>query len=275
MVLVIVSLIMFPLFRRDAVVRFWFVGGLLGLVPMCAAMPSSRLLFFSGIGAMGIIARFVASWVEQPAWLPVHRLWERSARALCIIFVVVYLVLSPLALQLLYVGLGISTRSLRQLVSTMPYEKHISQKTVVLVNPSTIFTGGAMISLVRAAYGYPAPARTWSLARDLPLTITRINERTIDIECEQGLLPVILNHVLRGPSHPMYVGQRITLSDMSVEVLALADDWQPARARFTFAVSLNDPSLLLLCWKDGKGFVSYSPPAVGESQILSSITPSS
>jgi hypothetical protein len=153
----------------------------------------------------------------------------------------------------------------------MPYEEHISQKTVVLINPSRIFTGGAMISLVRATYGYSVPARTWSLARNLPLTITRIDERTIDIECKQGLLPAILNHVLRGPSHPMYVGQRITLSSMSVEVLALADDWQPSRARFTFAVSLNDPSLLLLCWKDGKGFVSYSPPAVGESEILSSI----
>lgn len=269
-VLALIGLILYPLFRCDAVVRFWAVGILLGLVPACIAFPSNRLLFFSGIGAMGIIARFVASWVEQPAWLPVHRLWKRSARILCLIFVVVYLILSPLALQLLYVGLGSSTRSLHQLVSTMPYEKHISQKTVVLMNPSRIFTGGAMISLVRAAYGYSVPARTWSLARNLPLTITRIDERTIDIECEQGLLPAILNRILRGPSHPMHAGQRITLSDMSVEVLALADDWQPSRARFTFAVPLDDPSLLLLCWKDGKGFVLYNPPAVGESEILSS-----
>jgi hypothetical protein len=273
MVLVIVSLIMFPLFRRDAVVRFWFVGGLLGLVPMCAAMPSSRLLFFSGIGAMGIIARFLVSWVEQPVWLPARRFWKQSACVLCIIFVAVHLILSPLALQMLNVGLGILNHSIRHFVSTMPYDKDISQKTVVFVNPPIEPVVGAGISLVRAAHGYPVPARTRTLASgELPLTITRIDERTVDIEFKQGLLRTLPGHLLRGRSHPMHVGQRVELSGMSVEVLALADDYQPSRARFTFAVPLDDPSLLLLQWKGGK-FVPYTAPAVGEVEILSSIMP--
>jgi len=267
-VLAIIGLILSPLFRRDAVVRFWFVGLLLSLVPMCAVFPSSRLLFFSGIGAMGIIARFLVSWIEQPVWLPARQLWKRSARVLCLLFVVIHLILSPLTLQVLNIGLGIFNRSIHQFVSTMPYDEDIPQKTVVFVNPPIEPVVGAFISQVRAAKGYPVPARTWSLASgELPLTITRIDERTVDIECKRGLLQTIFGHLLRGSSHLMHVGQRIVLPGMSVEVLALVDNWQPSRARFTFAVPLDDPSLLLLQWEKGK-FVPYTPPTVGESEML-------
>jgi hypothetical protein len=115
--------------------------------------------------------------------------------------------------------------------------------------------------------------RRWLTYRHLPMTITRIDERTVDIEYKQGLLRTLPGHLLRGRSHPMHVSQRIELSGMSVEVLALADDYQPSRARFTFAVPLDDPSLLWLRWEDAKkGFVPYTPPAVDEAEILPSIT---
>ncbi len=267
-VLALIGFCMFPLFRRDAVIRFWVVGAFLGLVPMCAAFPSSRLLFFAGIGGMGIIARFLASWVEQPTWLPDRQAWKRSTRVLCLIFVVVHLMLAPLTLPLYTTVLGVGHYLMRQGAISAPYDEDIPQKTVVFVN-SPIEFEGAFISQVRLAHGYPAPARAWPLASGLlPLPIIRIDEHTVDIECKRGLLPPILNHVLRGSSHPMRVGQRIALSGMSVEVLALADDnWQPSRARFTFSVPLDDPSLLLLQWKKGK-LIPYTPPAVGESEML-------
>jgi hypothetical protein len=151
----------------------------------------------------------------------------------------------------------------------MPYDKDISHKTVVLINPPANTILGAFFSLVRSVHGYPAPARTWSLASGVrPLTITRVNDRTIDIEYAQGLLLPIIRDVLRGKSRPMYVGQKIVLSRMSVEVLEVVDDWHPSRARFTFNVPLNDPSLVLLRWEEEKRFIPYTPPAVGESELL-------
>ncbi len=273
-VLALIGFILYPLFKRDAVVRFWLVGTVLGLVPICAVAPSHRLLFFAGIGAMGTIAKFLASWFEQPDWLPIHRFWAGSARVWCILVVLVYLILSPLVLQVFHDGLGNFDGSVLRVISTMPYDEDISQKTVVLVNPPIAPVVGAFISTARAVHGYPVPARTWSLAPGLrPLTITRIDEHSVDIECEKGLLLPILGDALRGKSHPMHVGQQIVLFGMSVEVLALLDDWQPSRARFTFTVPLDDPSLVLLRWEEGKDFIPYTPPAVGESESLRGVPP--
>lgn len=64
-VLILISLILIPLFKKDAVVRFWTTGMLLSIIPVCATFPSSRLLFFAGIGASGIIAQFLASWFDS------------------------------------------------------------------------------------------------------------------------------------------------------------------------------------------------------------------
>lgn len=266
--LIIMLIILWPLFRRDTVARFWGLGMLLGLVPSCIVFPSSRLLFFSTIGAMGIIAQFLASWLEHTAD---HQFRTRPARLLCTAFVMIHLLMSPIIAQLIHAGLGSLNRISHAIISAMPYDDDISPKTVVVVNPPVEPVLLAGISFVRAAYNYPVPAHVWSLSSgELPLTITRIDERTIDIESQQGLLDTPFGKMLRGPSHPMHVGQRVELSGMAVEVLALADGWQPSRARFTFAVPLDDPSLLWFrCQQEG--LVPYTPPGVGESETLSSV----
>lgn len=268
--LIIMLVILLPLFKRDAVTRFWGIGMLLGLVPSCIVFPSSRLLFFSTIGAMGIIARFLASWSEHAAD---RQFRTRPAHLLSVAFIMIHLILSPVVVQLVHAGLGSANRRGHEIVSSMPYDDDIPQKSVVVVNPPVepVLLGG--ISFIRAAYGYPVPAHVWSLASgELPLTITRIDERTIDIESQQGLLDTPFGKLLRGQSHPMHVGQQIELSELSVEVLVLADDWQPSRARFTFAVPLEDPSLVWFQVKDWK-LLPYTPLAIGESEVLSELDP--
>ncbi|GAK58713.1 hypothetical protein U27_05688 [Candidatus Vecturithrix granuli] len=263
-----------PLFRYDAVIRFWFVGAILGLTPICAAFPSSRLLFFAGIGLMGIIARVLALWLEQPACSPKRHFLKRHFRQqcthiVCLSLVVIHLILSPLTLFVYTTGLNVAHYLIRYHTSALPYDEDISRKTVVLLNPPTELVGG-YASQVKAAHGEPTPAHVWALASCMyAFTLTRIDDRSIEIESGQGLLDTFTGRLLRGPSHPMYVGQRVVLSGMMVEVLALADDWQPARIRVTFSVSLDDPSLLLLYVKNGR-LVPYTPPAIGETVSLPS-----
>jgi phage baseplate assembly protein gpV len=54
---------------------------------------------------------------------------------------------------------------------------------------------------------------------------------------------------------------------MTVEILELTGDNRPAKAAFTFAVPLEDPSLRWMQYKDGS-FISFTPPAIGESVVL-------
>lgn len=268
-ILVLVGFCVVPLVRRDVVIRFWLVGAILGLTPICAAFPSSRLLFFAGIGLMGIIARVLALWLEQAVWLLKHDFRQQCTQIVCLSFVIIHLILSPLTLFVYTTGLNVAHYLIRYHTSALPYDKDISQKTVVLLNPPTELVAG-YASQVKAAHGEPTPAHVWGLASCMyAFTLTRIDARNIEIEARQGLLNTFTGRLLRGPSHPMYVGQRVVLSGMTVEVLALADDWQPARIRATFGVPLDDPSLLLLYVKDGR-LVPYTPPAIGETVSLPS-----
>lgn len=258
-----------PLVRRDAVIRFWLVGAILGLTPICAAFPSSRLLFFTGIGLMGIIARMLALWLEQAVWLPKRYFQQQCTHIVCLSLVVIHLILSPLTLFVYTTGLNVAHYLIRYHTSTLPYDEDISQKTVVLLNPPTELVGG-YASQVKTVHGEPTPAHVWALAScAYSFTLTRINDYSLEIEAIQGLLDTFAGRVLRGPSHPMYVGQRVVLSGMTVEVLALVDGWQPSRIRATFSVPLNDPSLLLLHVKDGR-LVPYTPPMIGETVSLPS-----
>ena len=45
-----------PLWRENRSVRFFGVGALLALVPVCASFPHDRLLLGAGVGAMGVMA---------------------------------------------------------------------------------------------------------------------------------------------------------------------------------------------------------------------------
>ena len=49
-----------PLCRRDRLARFFAVGALGAVVPICSTFPADRLLWFVGVGAMGLVAR----WLE-------------------------------------------------------------------------------------------------------------------------------------------------------------------------------------------------------------------
>ena len=55
-----IGVAIFPLLRRDKVARFWALWMILSLVPVCATFPHNRLLLFPGIGAIGLVAQFLA-----------------------------------------------------------------------------------------------------------------------------------------------------------------------------------------------------------------------
>ena len=61
-----------PLLRREPVARFWALGMVLSLIPICATFPMDRLLFFVGLGAAGLLAQFlaVAFGVVNGSWRP-------------------------------------------------------------------------------------------------------------------------------------------------------------------------------------------------------------
>lgn len=59
--------------------RFWFVGMLLSVLPICATLPMNRNLLFVSIGAFALMAEFMGGFVSQATWLPKSKIWRSGA----------------------------------------------------------------------------------------------------------------------------------------------------------------------------------------------------
>ncbi len=93
--IVALLLLLTGLLRRDKVARFWFAGMVLSLLPICATWPQDRLLLFTGIGAMGLIAQFVALVVGYYKSRPKNVIWRAASILMLVVFLFCHVILSP------------------------------------------------------------------------------------------------------------------------------------------------------------------------------------
>jgi hypothetical protein len=258
---------MAPLLRRDPLARFWATGMLLAAIPVCATLPMDRLLTFVGIGAFGLLARYLTFVFGDAAGAPSKAIWRVPASATAWLLVAVHAVLAPIALPFRAANpLGPRWIEHRLYVRT-PLESSVADRTVVIVNAPSPGHAGYLV-LQRELSGQPVPRHTRVLAPAIPsVTIRRLDERTIAIAPEGGYLRFVLDQVFRSERRPLASGERVRLTGMTVTITSLTADGRPAEATFQFDVPLESPSLLWLCFR-GDGFEPFMPPAIGrEAEI--------
>jgi hypothetical protein len=243
-----------PLCRRDPLARFFALGTLGALVPVCATFPSDRVLFFVGIGAMGLVARWVAT---------VQRGWWSSV--LVALLVVIHVVLAAPLLAIRSRSMMTVKRPLVRAGDSLPWDTS-ARRMLVLVNPpGDLFAGYSLI--YRGAIGRPLPPVRWLATGQHAVTLTRLDERSLRVVREGGFADGFGEQLLRGPSSRFAPGQRIALTGITIEVTEVEPDGRPAVVRATFDRSLEDKSLYWATWEAG-GFVTWTPPPVGKSVTL-------
>jgi hypothetical protein len=148
----------------------------------------------------------------------------------------------------------------------IPSHPSVTDRTVVLVNtPSDAF--GGYIIVGRAAGGRPRPAHLYWLASAVsPVTVQRVDDRTLRISPEGGFLRQQVDQMLRAPGHPLLQGERIALSGVTIEIESVTGG-RPLTAVARFDRPLDDPSLVWRRW-GGRTFVAYTPPRVGATEVL-------
>lgn len=248
-----------PVVRRSAVGRFWACGMLLSLLPVSATLPSDRLLFFVGIGAMALLAMFLQSALS--AGTP---RWKHTAAGLLIL---IHLIIAPVALAV-RAGLPAGpSRMVDALHVRVPFDESLSEQTLVIVNaPSTMHAH--YLAIMNPLAGRPTPKHTRVLSPAVPsVRIRRVDEYSLRVRPGRGYLNFPLDKLFRDAHHPLAVGERVKLAGMTVEVTELTADNRPAEALFRFDVPLDDPSLRWLSYKQ-REFVPFQPPPVGEAIIL-------
>ena len=295
--MLLLAVLFAPLLRREPVARFWALGMLLSLVPMCATAPADRMLFFPGLGAMGLLALWLGSIrlphaaglsvrrkrglapsqsslpppkahpsevpVPSCGGLMVQRLQRVGVATAVAGLLLVHVLIAPLALPV-RAAYPVGPPIVDQFYLRAPLDEHVEQQTVVLVNPP-IFMCVVFAMADREARGLPVPHGIRFLASGWqPVELRRLDDRTLIVHPADGFITELFERLFRDERNPMRVGQRVDLSGVTVEVTQIADHWRPAEAAFRFAVPLEDDSLRWLAWSDGQ-FQPFTPPSIGET----------
>lgn len=272
-----------PICRSSATARFWCLGMILALPPMCTTFPSDRLLFFVGLGAMGLLAEFLAvarqaapvatppSAAETVSSHPDRS--DRTAgrtrfiRGLAWALIAVHLVFSPafMALRARY-PLG-PDHLLPERIAQIDVPESARGKDLCIVNaPFPAFTSHVLLR--QQLEGRPTPKRLRVLAPALaPVRVHRADDRTLVVTPAKGFGDHILGRLFRTEDRPMKPGDRVRLQGLTIEVTRARSDGMPAEAIFRFDVPLEDDSLYWLRWKDWR-LVPWTPPRVSETVEL-------
>lgn len=262
---------LWPIVRSERVARFYALGLVLSLPTACATFPEDRLLFFAGIGAMPLVALFVARVLNATTRVELFerpRLAMGFAAALALLNGVVAPVLLP------YRSLYMHRYDARmQSVGDKLY-RHVTghpDAALVIVNAEDFYFAG-MIAMTRFSRKESTVERALTLAGTLDtLELTRVGPRTIRVHPKDGFMTRVFNLIYRGPTHPMRRGLKIPLSGIDIEVEEVNQSGEPLVASFEFAIPLDDPHLVWLVWQNGD-YRAFKLPKVGETVIVRGVS---
>lgn len=256
------------LVRRDRVARFFAFGACLSLAPIAATFPQDRLLFYVGLGSMGLLSRLAYAFLEEPALLPSSRWWRLPAGMVLVLLLAMHLVLAALAAPLSIAYEEAVSGKMLSAIASVPSEPALSAQDLILVNPPDfVYTAAAILPVKRLA-GAPTPRRLRVLsASPTSMRITRVDARSLRVHLDDGLFNVPMTLYYRAPEVELAVGTRVILAGFSAEVAGSNATGNPDQVLFRFATPLEDPSLRWLEWRDGV-YAPWRPPSIGETERL-------
>ncbi len=147
--LVLLLAIMGPLVWRDRVARFFAFGAALSLLPVAAAGPQDRLLFFVGLGSMGLLARLVQVLVEgAPA---ATRLWRIPAWVAAGALLIVHLVWAPIAASFWIASQEKASARMTGAMASVPGDPEMADQDLILLNPPDyVYAASAALAALAA-----------------------------------------------------------------------------------------------------------------------------
>ena len=132
------ALLLTPLLRRDRVARFWALGTLLTILPICATFPSDRLLVFTSIGAMGLIGQFLVAVLGSARQHFGPRPWRLGAVVLASLFILAHAVIGPVAL-VPRAAYPMAPKEFTQQMLLGPLDAAVETQDLIVVNPPIAF----------------------------------------------------------------------------------------------------------------------------------------
>jgi hypothetical protein len=264
-------LLLRPLLRERREARFWALGMLLSLPPVCASFPMDRLLMFCGVGAFGLLALMV----EHAGLLGGERRGGRwYGRAVGFLLVIHLLAGPALPVKTLFTDFAFGVFAAA--ADAAPDDEALRDQQLVMVNGAGMMTG--FLLAIRQLEQRPVPRRAELLTHMLQtVEISRRDTTSVVVRDESGWIANPAAGLMRSPEMPFQVGETFArgtdeLGRCTVVVLELTDDGRPRAVSFDFGVPLEDPSLRWVVWT-ADGLVDFEVPAIGQTVTVGVVWP--
>ncbi|MGB2895070.1 MAG: hypothetical protein WBB65_02755 [Anaerolineales bacterium] len=283
-ILIVLAMMMAPMFGKIRRARYWGLGMLLAVIPICGvSLASGRHLLILSIGAIALMAQFITGRFTENHRLLFSRRWKTFSFAVAILLLSLHALIYP-----------IMASTIRWVADPTPAMMDLGplpgvegQDLIIVNSPSP---GQSLYLLpLREVTEKPIPAHLRILApAHSQIEVTRLDDQTVLIKPESGFLlpteidftndikPFPLAHIaytyrygdafFRENSLHMPLNGRVDLPGMQVEVSSLTPDSRPWEVRMVFARPLEDPSLKWLQWDwDLETYVPFNVPEIGQT----------
>jgi hypothetical protein len=259
----ILAAAMMPLLKRSRVARFWALGSLLSILPAAAAPPMSRTLTFVGIGAMGLLAQYLAAAMDGRFWWNLSTFVRGWRAALIGALVLVHLVIAPVGLYVMSRYVLAPNEVLINCHTIPNVTANESQRDLIIVNHPVPLDMMALL-VQRAVDDQPLPRHVQVLAPACSrLTIERLDAKTLLVRSDPEFFALPSAQIFYLPEYLSHVGKSISLPPLTATIEQLAGDRQPTAVLFRFDIPLEDASLHWIYWNAGE-FREFVPPKIGE-----------
>jgi hypothetical protein len=259
---------MWPALRRHAVARFFAFGAALSVLPLAATIPADRVLVFVGFGALPALAIALRDALHAPRrshdseesdWTPLRRRFG-------VVLAAVHLVLSPLFLPVSAWSIAWIARWTESAERSVPLDANTSNQVLIVaaVPDSLLLT---YVPTMRAFAGKPSPKKLYWLDGNAgDALLERRAENTLRVFASQGLFD--RRSEARSFKQPLHPGDKIVLSEVTIQVLELNRQGLPSACDFVFASPLESPHYRWQTWQDGK-LQTFVPPKLGDTAKIS------
>ncbi len=264
MVLWFMARVAWPVLSRNRMARFWAAGLVLSLPPACATFPEDRLLFACGIGAFPLIAIFLAETARAAA----SREVSKPRLALAGAWILLHAVVAPLLLPYRSLHMYRYDRAIEAAGdSAFATIRDPKRQSLIVVNAENYYFIG-MMPLIRLSRGQPITPRMVALAGSLdPVTLTRIDDRRIEVTPKDGFLSREFDRIYRSRERPFTRGSLVDLLGVKITVTEVNQWGDPMSAIFDFALPLENPRYQWVVWEKGR-YEPFVLPKIGSSVVV-------
>ncbi|MEY4577453.1 MAG: hypothetical protein RL701_2156 [Pseudomonadota bacterium] len=253
-----------PVLKSSALARYFALGAALSTVPLAATIPADRLLVLVGFGIIPLLALAIQDALQaaRSDQAPEHIQAVTARRRAAIAFTGLHLAVAAILLPLTALSTALVARWSETAEASVPVTPQVL--FVASVPDSVLLT---YVPMMREWTGTPQPEKLyWLHAMPGSLRVERRQANRLRITANQGMFD--RRSEARSAHFAFHPGDKVVLSEMTIDVLELNHDGLPSVCEFTFQSALESARYQWQTWEAGK-LQSFALPKVGESRWLS------